>query len=147
MKSASLLFLILLVGCSSQAPTVVVHWYDYQAKPPALAPGTPPAPPTALEPVNYQTVYDSGWDDPTLVIFRNDSYRKVRIEINGQQPIVLEARGITPDLHFGLGEHRVRIVTEKPTAAHGIMEVVRFCTVYIRPEGRSQIVHVGNWWY
>lgn len=124
---------------------VIVHRYDYQVKPQSLPPETPPSPPTSQAmpaPVDYQTVYKSAWDDPTLIIFKNDSYRKLRVEINSQRPIVLESYGATADLHLGVGEHRVRLVIEKLTAAHGTLEVIRFFKIYIRPEGHSQIFYI-----
>lgn len=135
----------LLVGCATNggAPGVLIHQYSYQAQPPALPPGTPPPPPVpqpALVP--YETVYESAWDDPSLVIFRNDSYRKVRIEIDGKPPIVLDAYGITADLHLGIGEHRAKVNVEKPTAAHGTWEVVRLFSIFINPEGRSQVIGI-----
>lgn len=126
---------------SGQAPSVIVHKYDYQVKPLALATGTPPNLGTA-PPVDYQTTYESAWNDPTLVIFKNDSYRRVRIEINGRRPIILEAYGATADLHLGIGEHRVRVTIEKPTATQGALELVRFFSIFIRPESRSQIFHI-----
>jgi len=125
--------------------SVIVHKYDYQVRPPALAPGTPPTPPWMPSAVDYKTVYESSWDDPTLVIFKNDSYRKVRVEIDGHQPIVLAPYGATTDLHLGMGEHRVRITIEKPTAAHGTWELVRFFPISIRPEGRSQIFYLYDY--
>jgi len=127
-------------------PSVIVHQYSYQAQPPALAPGTPPTPPwSGLPPVDYPTIYSSSWDDPSLIIFKNDSYRKIRIEIDGQRPIVLAPYGATTDLHFEVGEHRARLIIEKPTAAHGTWEVVRFFPISIRPEGRSQIFYLYDY--
>jgi hypothetical protein len=121
---------------------IIVHKYDYQARPAPSLPGTPPTPPTVPPAADYQTIYKSSWDDPTLVIFKNDSYRKVRIEINNQKPIVLKPYGATSNLHLGLGELRVKIVIEKPTAAHGVWEITRFFTIRIQPEGRSQIIYI-----
>jgi len=124
-------------------PSVIVHQYSYQAQPPALPYGTPPTPPwVGPIPVDYQTIYQSAWDDPTLVVFKNDSYRKVRIEIDGQRPIVLSPYGATSDIHLGLGEHRVRLTIEKPTRAHGTLEVVKFFKIRISPCSRSRIIHI-----
>ena len=144
------LALLILVGCST-----TTHLYTYQAQPPALPPGTPPTPPSPppqpttvvvvappVPPVSYRTIYESAWDDPSLVVFRNDSYRKVRIELDGQMPIILGAYGITANLHLGIGEHKAKISIEKPTAAHGTWEVVRLVPIFIHPEGRSQIVGI-----
>lgn len=134
------------LGANSQVPSVIVHRYDYQAQPPALAPSTPPSPPTTgPSPINYQTIYQSAWNDPSLVIFKNDSYRKVRIKIDGQKTVVLEPYGATSDLHLGIGDHPVRITIEKPTAAHSTWEVIQFFSIYIRPEGRSQIFHIYDY--
>lgn len=122
-------------------PDIIVYQYNYQAKPQTtsqgtmLSPGMPP-------PVDYPTIYNSAWDDPSLVIFKNESYRRVKIQIDKQRPITLEPYGATADLHLDRGEHNIRIAIEKPTAAHGIWEEIQFLTVYIRPDGRSQIFHI-----
>ncbi|MDP3015400.1 MAG: hypothetical protein Q8N28_03280 [bacterium] len=147
------LFVACLVGCATpgawwepDTPLVIIHKYDYQAQPQPTPPGAPPLPPGyGPPPIDYQTIYQSAWDNFTLVIFKNDSYRRVRIEIAGQKPIVLAAYGATADLHFGVGEHRVRVIIEKPTASHSIWEIVRFFKIYIRPEGRSQIFHIYDY--
>lgn len=141
----SCLAIVFLAGCATSTPAIV-HRYDY-AKPPAgLAPGTPPNPPnTQPAGSNYQTIYGSSFDDPSLVIFKNDSYRTVKIDISGsgqKGPIILEAYQTTSDLHLGLGDHQVRILVEKPTAAHGTWQVVHFFTISIRPEGKSQIFSI-----
>ena len=137
-------FMSLFFGCAGygKMPDIIVYKYDYQAKPPALSPGTMPLPgPPPL--ADYQTVYDSSFDDPSLVIFKNDSYRKVRIWIDkGKQPIILEPYGATSDLHLGVGEHLVRVAIEKPTAVHGIWTVNQEFTVYVHPEGEAQIFHI-----
>lgn len=137
-----------LSGCATTGmPGVVVHKYDYQAKPPAgQAPGAPPSPPSSQPAaVDYQTIYGSAFDDPSLVIFKNDSYRKVKIDIGGQKkPIVLEPYGATTNLYLGLGSHSVRVIIEKPTAVHGTWRVVQFFTIYIRPEGKAQIFHIRD---
>jgi len=126
--------------------SVIVHQYNYRAQPQPAPPGTPPLPPTAMPPAaDYPTIYGSSWDDPTLVIFKNNSYRKTKIEINGQKPIVLEPYGATANLHLDIGEHPVRLTIEKPTASHGTWEVVRFFPIYIRPEGRSQIFYLYDY--
>ena len=141
-----ILALLFVSGCATtDLPSVIIHKYDYQARPPAVAPGTPPGPPTAPPPVNYTTIYSSAFDDPSLVIFKSDSYRKIRIEIDGQKPIELQPYGATSNLHLGLGEHQVKIVIEKPTIAHGTWDVTRFLTLYISPEGRSQIFHIYDY--
>lgn len=132
-------------GSSGEVPDVIIHKYDYQARPPALAPGTPPGTPIAPPVVDYSTIYSSAFDDPSLVIFKNDSYRKVRIEIDAQKPILLDPYGATANLHLGPGEHKVKIVIEKPTIAHGTWEVTRFFTIYISPERRSQIFHIYDY--
>ena len=143
------LVIVLLVGAScatTEVPSVIVYRYDYQAKPPALAPGTPPTPPWARPiPVDYQTIYQSTWDDPTLVVFKNDSYRKVWVEIDGQRPIVLQPYSATANLYLGVGEHQVRITIEKPTAAHGTWKLIQFFKINISPYGRSQIFHIYDY--
>jgi len=149
------IFLVLvfgLMGCVSyDVPSVIVHKYDYQAQPPALSPGTPPSPPTKEGPaiVNYRTVYQessgSDWGDPTLMVFKNESYRVMRLSINGQPEIKLAGYQATADIHLPLGEHRVKVVTEKPTRAHGTLEVIRFLLISVRPEGRSQIFYLYDY--
>jgi hypothetical protein len=139
------LLLIVLSGCATTTP-IMVHKYDYANPPAGLAPGTPPSPPgTQSAGQNYQKIYGSGFDDPSLVIFKNDSYRTVKIDISGsgqKGPIILEAYQATPNLHLGLGDHSVRILIEKPTAAHDTWQVIQFFTISIRPEGRSQIFRI-----
>ncbi len=138
------LFALVLAGCR-YAPDIVVHQYGYVAEPPSARPGTPPAPPEAPVPASYPTVYPSAWDDPTLVVAVNQSARRVRLNIDNQPEIVLAPYQATDDLHLGVGEHRVRVVIEKPTAASGILEVIRFLTFRIHPEGRSQIVYINDY--
>ena len=48
----------------------------------------------------------------------------------------------TSDLHLGLGDHQVRVLIEKPTAAHSTWIVDQFFTISIRPEGKSQIFRI-----
>ncbi len=132
-------------GTAGGMSSVIVHKYDYQVRPPALAPGTPATPPWLPPAVDYPTIYQLAWDDPSLVIFKNDSYRRVRIEIDDKKSIVLGPYGATSNLHLGIGDHPVRITIEKPTANHGAWEMVRFLKVYIRPEGRSQIFHIYDY--
>ncbi len=131
-----------------QAPSVIIHQYNYQAQPQPTSPGTPPLPPTSSlgpPPIDYQTIYRSAGDDPTLVIFSNQSYRTVRLQIDGQEPeIKLASYQATVDLHFTPGEHRVRQIIEKLTAV-GILELVRFFNVNIRLEGRSQIFYIYDY--
>jgi hypothetical protein len=130
---------------------VIVHKYDYQVRPPALTPGTPPTPPDKVpEIVDYQTVYPelsgSDWGDPTLVVFKNESYRTIRLYVDGRpDKIPLMGYQATADIHLPVGEHRVRMVIEKPTRAHDTLEVVRFFTISIRPEGRSQIFYLYDY--
>lgn len=139
------LLIVFLAGCAT-SPPVIVHRYDYATPPAGLAPGTPPSPPgTQPAGQNYQKIYGSSFDDPSLVIFKNDSYRKVKIDISGsgqKGPIVLEAYQATSNLYLGLGDHQVRILIEKPTAAHGTWQVVQFFTIRIQPEGKSQIFNI-----
>jgi len=139
------LLTVFLAGCATSTP-VISHRYDYSQPPAGLASGTPPSPPNG-QPVapNYQTIYGSAFDDPSLVIFKNDSYRRVKIDISGsgqKGPIVLEAYQATSNLHLGLGDHHVRILIEKSTAAHGTWQVVQFLTIQIRPEGKSQTIRI-----
>lgn len=126
-------------------PSIVVHQYNYSAMPITTPAGTLPNLSTAGPPMaGYQTIYGSAWDDPTLVVFKNNSYFRKRIAIDGQRPIILEPYGVTPNMHFGVGRHQVRVVTEKPTRAHGTLEAVRVFSFSVRPEGRSQIIHLYN---
>lgn len=125
-------------------PNIIIYQYNYQAKPQVAPPGTPLST-TAPAPVDYQTIYGSSWDDPSLVIFKNESYRRIKIQIDKQKPIALEPYGATADIHLGRGEHNVRIAIEKPTAAHGIWEEIQFLTINISPSGRSQIFHIYDY--
>lgn len=144
------LFLIWLcianLGCAGPGgPSTIINQYEYALPAPtpsvmSLNPNFDPNAP--LSPVDYQTIYASSFDDPTLVVFNNKSYRKVKIIIDSQKPIELTAYQTTADLHLGVGEHRAKIVLEKPTQAHGTLEVIREFRVEIRPEGRSQIFYI-----
>jgi len=126
-------------------PSVIVHRYDYSAVPITTPAGTLPNLSTGGPPmVGYQTIYGSAWDDPTLIVFKNNSYFRKRIAVDGQQPIILEPYGVIPNMHFGVGRHQVRVITEKPTRAHGTLEAVRVFSFSVRPEGRSQIIHLYN---
>lgn len=118
--------------------SIIVHQYNYQTKPQALAPGTPPSPPSMPMPVDYPTVYQSAFDDPTLVIFKNDSFRKVKIEIDGNAPISLDPYGATTDLHLNFGPHRAKITTIKNTY-FGEKEMVVYRNFRVDLYGRSQI--------
>lgn len=142
---------------------ITVHQYGVggQVQPPPSPPGTPPTPPVAMAAVapatpvagvilppkpSYQTVYKSAWDDPTLVIVRNDSARFVRIKIGAtKEEIRLAPYQATADLHLDVGEHRLRITIERPTASFGMKTVERFASVFVRPDGRSQIVSIYDY--
>ena len=132
-------------GSYGQAPNIIVHKYDYTAKPQPTPPGTPPTPPWMPPIVDYPTIYNSSWDDPSLVVFKNESYRRARIQIDRQKPIVLEPYGATSDLYLGIGEHRVRFTVEKPTAVHGTWEMIQDFTIRISPEDRSQTFYIYDW--
>lgn len=126
---------------SGGTPDIIIHQYNYQAKP-QIAPTETPSSLNMPAPVDYPTIYGSAWDDPSLVIFKNESYRRVKVQIDKQKPIVLESYSATADLHLDRGEHNIRIAIEKPTAAHGIWEEIQFLTIHISPSGRSQIFHI-----
>lgn len=113
-----------LAGCAtSGVPEVIVRHYDYRVKPP-------------------ETPYESTFDDPSLVVFKSQTYRRIRIEINGQTPITIEAYDASPNIHLRIGDYPVRVIIEKPTAVHGTWQVIQFFTIHIRPEGRAQIFHI-----
>ena len=141
---------------------ITVHRYGVGGaiQPPPAPPGTPPTPPVAIAaaaPITqagvvlppappYPTVYGSAWDDPTLVVIRNDSSSFVRIKIDGsKEEIRLAPYQATADLHLDVGEHRLRITVERPTAAFGTKTVERIQNIIIRPDGRSQIVSVYSY--
>ncbi len=128
-----------------QEPNVIVHKYDYTAKPQPTPPGTSPTPPQMQPPIDYLTIYGSTWDDPSLVVFKNESYWRVKVQINRQKPIVLEPYGATSDLHLGVGEHRIRLTVEKPTTAHGTWEIISDFPIQISPRGRSQIFNLYDY--
>lgn len=122
-----MILFLFLSGCAGEMPQVVIYKYDYRTKP------------------NYhQTVYDSGFDDPSLVVFKNNSYRKVKVEVDGKKAIILEPYGDTPDIHLNIGKHRIKISIQKPTAVFGIWETTRRFTIHIHPEGRSQIFYIHD---
>lgn len=135
-----ILLSVALGGCAYTTS----YQYDYQAQPPPAPPGTPALPPVLITPpppVPYKTFYESKWDDPTLVVGVNQSARLVRVKIDDEPEIVLGPYQSTADLHLGVGEHRVRATLVKQTAM-GAVELVRFLSLIIRPEGRSQIFYV-----
>lgn len=142
---------------------ITVHQYGVggQVQPPPAPPGTPPTPPVAVAAAtpmtpmagvvippkpSYPTVYKSAWDDPTLVVIRNDSSSFVRIKIDGsKEEIRLAPYQATVDLHLDVGEHRLRITVERPTAVFGTKTVERIQNIVIRPDSRSQIVSVYSY--
>lgn len=127
---------------------VVVHKYDYQARPPALPYGTPPSPPTAPPPTRIPVMpkeqsLQSSWDDPSIVVFKNGLPFETELEIDGGKIAYnLEPYGITPDIPLPIGRHKVKFVIKKPTATYDTWKVVRFLEIDIRPEGRSQIFYI-----
>ncbi|MEK7546954.1 MAG: hypothetical protein AAB536_02130 [Patescibacteria group bacterium] len=136
---------------------ITVHQYGYATQPQPAPPGTPPSPPEIQPsgvavippPVSYKTVYASKWDDPTLVVIQNQSPRFVRLKIDGEKgEIRLAPYQATADLYLAVGEHRVRVVTERPTEKFGVLEVAQFIHLVIRPDGRSQspIYFYSYWW-
>ncbi len=127
---------------TNTTPDIIVYKYNYQVQPTPTPPGAQPLPPQAPPTVDYPTIYGSTWDDPSLVIFKNESYRRIKIQIDKQKPIKLESYGATADIHLDRGEHKIKIAVEKPTAAHGIWEDIRFFTINISPSGHSQIFHI-----
>ncbi|MDO8664685.1 MAG: hypothetical protein Q7K44_04045 [Candidatus Liptonbacteria bacterium] len=133
---------------------ITVHQYGVQTQPPPAPPGTPPTPP-ALQPsgaavppqtISYKTVYSSKWDDPTLVVIQNQSARFVRVKIDdAEEEIRLSPYQATTDLGFDVGEHRLRVTIEKPTAAFGMKTVERLVSFIVRPDSRSQLVQVYDY--
>ena len=134
-------------------PSVIIHKYDYQAQPPGLAYGTPPSPPTAGPPaVDYKTMYESAWDDPTLVVFVNQSYRVIRLQIGDEPEIRLEPYQATVNLHLAPGEYNIRKTVEKPTRlkvdgknANAVFDWLTFLKIYVRLDGRSQIIYLYDY--
>lgn len=145
-------------------PSIIVHKYDYQAKPPALAPDTPALSPDTESniggeivdyrtpksapkqigppPVNYKTVYESAWDDPTLIVFVNQSYRVIKIQIADEKEIKLGPYQSTANLHFAPGEYSIRKTVEKPTGMGTVFDWVTFFKVSVALNGRSQILYL-----
>jgi len=134
-------------------PSVIIHKDDYQAQPPGLAYGTPPSPPTAGPPaVDYKTMYESAWDDPTLVVFVNQSYRVIRLQIGDEPEIRLEPYQATVNLHLAPGEYNIRKTVEKPTRlkvdgknANAVFDWLTFLKIYVRLDGRSQIIYLYDY--
>ena len=143
------LLILFLAGCVTTNTPVIVHRYDYSIPPAGLSPGTPPSPPhTRSAAPNRQKIYESSFDNSSLVIFKNDSYQKVKIDIDGgrhkkpKKPIVLEAYQATPDLRFDEGSYKVRILIERLVADKSVWRLAHRFTFQIRPEGRTQIFHI-----
>lgn len=133
---------------------ITVHEYGTSVQPQPSPPGTPPTPPVLQksgvavlpQPVSYKTVYPSKWDDPTLIVIQNQSPRFVRVKIDGaKEEIRLAPYQPTTDLNFDVGEHRLRVIIEKPTASFGIKTTERIIPVVIRPDGRSQIISIYDY--
>ena len=132
---------------------ITVHQYGVggQVQPPPAPPGTPPMPPVVDSktgiavppaPASYQTVYKKA-DDPTLRAFVNWSPNAVRLQIDGKQEIKLAAWQSTVDMAFEPGNHRVKVITERPTANFSTLEIIRFIEFSVRLEGRWEPIQVG----
>lgn len=119
---------LVFTGCAAQGPQIIVHKYDYSRE--LISP------------------YGSTFDDPALVVFKNESYYRARIEILKQKPIILEPYTATSDILLPFGNHRVRVVIEKPTNAPGAggkVDIQKFLNIHVRPEGRSQIIYIYDY--
>ena len=134
---------------------ITVHQYGVQTQPPPAPPGTPPTPPAVdpktgvavpPAPASYKTVYN-GLDDPTKRAFVNWSPNAVRLLIDDWQEIRLAAYQSTVNIAFKPGNHRVRVVVERPTANFGTLEIIRFIEFSVRPEDRWQAIQVGHGYY
>lgn len=103
-----------------------------------------PVPPV-LAP-SYPTVYPSKWDDPTLVVIQNQSARFVRVKIDdSKEEIRLSPYQTTADINLDVGEHRLRVTVEKPTAAFGMKTVEHITSFTVRPNGRSQVIQINDY--
>ena len=135
-----------IAGSGYNMPLIIIHKYDYEAKPPALTPGTPPLPPSVSipPPVAYKTSYESAWDDPTLVVFVNQSYRVVRIQIGDEPEIRLAPYQATANLHLAPGEYNIRKTVEKPVklGQGAVFDWVTFFKLNVTLNGRSQIINL-----
>jgi hypothetical protein len=153
MKAKGLIgFLVLTVaflgGCASteKVPSVIIHRYEYQAKPAALPPGTPPASPSLPPPVDYPTVYPPApFDDPTLIVLVNESERTTfYVSIDGQKQIVLKPGQASPNVHLDIGDHWVHVKGSIPTQLGTRAIPDKVMKVRVRPEGRSQILYLRD---
>jgi len=130
------------------APSIIVHQYDYQAQSQATPPGTPPTPPTtnSSPSVDYKTNYETAFDDPTLVIFANQSYRVIRIRIGDEPEIRLGPYRATTNLHLAPGEYNIRKTVEKPVklGQGAIFDWVTFLRISVTLNGHSQIIYLQD---
>lgn len=137
-----------LSGSGSGISSVIVHKYDYQVQPPSLAPDVPPSPPISAgpPPVDYKTIYESAWDDPTLVIFVNRSYRVIKIQIGDESEIKLAPYQATTNLHLTPGEYLIRKTVEKTVklGAGAIFDWVTFFKINVTLDNRSQIFYLNE---
>ncbi len=134
---------------SYDMPLIIIHKYDYQAQPTPAAPGTPPLPPNASvppPPVAYKTVYEGTFDDPTLVVFVNQSYRVVRIQIGDEPEIKLGPYQATANLHLAPGEYNIRKTVEKPVrlGQGAVFDWVTFSKLNVTLNGRSQVIYLSE---
>lgn len=129
---------------ASQAPSIIVHRYDYRAQPPVLPEGTPPSVPAAPTAVNYKTLYPvTPFDDPTLVVFVNNSERiTFRIAIDHYEPFTLTPDQSAANIHLDIGEHIVEITGETQTR-FGPREIPKTVQmIQVRARDYSKIIHL-----
>jgi len=156
---ALIIFPFFLSGCAESGygvPSIVVHQYNYQVQPPALAPDTPPSSPLIkmtdlpslpVSSVNYKTIYESSFDDPTMVVFVNRSWRPMRVQIDDEPEFPLGPYQATTNIHLPPGEHLIRKTVERPTKLGGaIFDWVTFTRININIalNGRSQVIYLND---
>ncbi len=143
--AVGLLFFLAFVGCVGQAPQVIIYKYDYRVKPPALAPGESPPPPGIPPVADYPTKYPGQFEDPSLVIFRNNlSSLPVWFRIDKGPEFKLEPDEITADKHFGRGKHIVRVKIKIPTGLGEIWEKNETYSFTIETDSCSREIGVSG---
>lgn len=145
-----LVFLISLAGCVSRpgqqtmatngfiSGTAVVRSYGYHY-PAATARTVRLSTPTA---VPAESIYASRpFDDPTLVIIRNSSFRTTfAIKIDQGSLFELEPGEVSSNLYLGVGDHTMRVSGTNLSHLGQLKVPERIMMITVRPEGRSQII-------
>ncbi|MEK7658167.1 MAG: hypothetical protein AAB366_03230 [Patescibacteria group bacterium] len=131
---------------TSGAPDVIIHKYDYTAKPAPTPPGAPPSMEIPA-PVDYPTIYNSTLSyDPSLVIFRNEfDMFPVRFQIDNKPEFQLEPHQSTANIHFTKGKHIVRVRLSIPTGLNEIWEINDIYTFSIETISCPRLISISGY--